>query len=60
MTRREAGRLEKEEAEIFTPGMIGTHWQTQEQANLINLGPLGVQLIPGVQKGLFGKLGMER
>ena len=53
MTGREAGRLEKEEAKSWQQGGKGQVWAYPKAS-----GPLGVELVPWVDKGLSGKLGM--
>ena len=58
MTGREAGWMNTDEAEILTPGRLGTHWLTQVSAYPAASGPLGAQLVPGVDRGLCGELGM--
>ena len=58
MTGREAGRLEKVEVEVMPPGGLRSQWLTQVCAYMPASGPLGVQLVPGVDKGLCGKPGM--
>ena len=41
MTERKAGRLEKEEMVVLTPGRFGKKWLTQVQDYLAASGPLG-------------------
>ena len=58
MTGREAERLKKEEMEVLTTGRLGTHWLTLVWAYPAASGIMGVQLFPGVDKCLSGKLDM--
>ena len=56
MTGREAERMEKEKAQVLTPGRLGTHWLRQVSDYPEAAGPLGVELVPGVEKGLCIRL----
>ena len=53
------GRLEKEEAYIITPGRLGTHGLRQVLAYPQAEGPIGVKLVPGVNKGICEHLGLN-
>ena len=52
MNGRETGTLEEVEVQVLTPGRLGIHWLAQVGAYLAVSGPLGVQLVPGVDKGI--------
>ena len=46
--------------DVLKRGRFGTHWLSQVRDYVAASGPLGVQLVPGIDKAVFGKLGVAK
>ena len=60
MTGRTAGKLKGSKVKVLTPGRLGTQLVAQVGAYLAVSGPMGVQLVSELDKGILEKFGLAK